>query len=384
MSRPAALAADFLIIGGGIAGASLAYWLAPHGRTVLLEREDQPGYHATGRSAALFLASYGTPQVRALTQASFAFLQQPPVGFADHPLLMPRGALMVAQPGEDALLDEQWAVLRAVSPLGQWLDAAAACAALPVLRPQRVLGALFEPDACDIDVHALLQGFLRGLRQHGGEVVCGAEAQRIERVGGLWQVHAGTQVFRAPVLVNAAGAWCDQVAGLAGLPGIGLVPKRRSAFLFEAPATPGWQHWPMTIGLDHGWYIKPDAGMLLGSPANEDPMPPQDVQPEALDIATGVHRIEQMTTLVIRRPQRPWAGLRSFVPDGDLVGGFDPLAPGFFWLAAQGGYGIQTSSAMGEACAALVRGLPLPQRIADFGLTPAMLGPQRLLRSQAA
>jgi D-arginine dehydrogenase len=375
---------DFLIIGGGIAGASLGYWLAPHGRTVLLEREDQPGYHATGRSAALFLASYGTPQVRALTRASHAFLQQPPVGFVGHPLLAPRGALMVAQPGEEALLAEQWAVLRSVSPLGQWLDAAAACAALPVLRPQRVLGALFEPDACDIDVHALLQGFLRGLRQHGGEVVCGAEAQRIERVGGQWQVHAGAQVYRAPVLVNAAGAWCDQVAGLAGVPGIGLMPRRRSAFLFDPPAAPGWQQWPMAIGLDHGWYIKPDAGMLLGSPANEDPMAPQDVQPEALDIATGVHRIEQMTTLVIRRPQRPWAGLRSFVPDGDLVGGFDPLAPGFFWLAAQGGYGIQTSAAMGEACAALVRGLPLPQRIADFGLTPAMLGPQRLLRSHTA
>ncbi|HRD98033.1 MAG TPA: FAD-dependent oxidoreductase [Rubrivivax sp.] len=375
---------DFLIIGGGIAGASLGYWLAPHGRTVLLEREDQPGYHATGRSAALFLASYGTPQVRALTRASQAFLQQPPAGFGGHPLLSPRGALMVAQPGEEALLAEQWAVLRSVSPIGQWLDAAAACAVLPVLRPQSVLGALLEPDAFDIDVHALLQGFLRGLRQRGGQLVCSAEVRHIERVDGQWQVHAGQMTYRAPVLVNAAGAWCDQVAALAGVPGIGLMPRRRSAFLFEAPATTGWPQWPMAIGLDHGWYIKPDAGLLLGSPANEDPMPPQDVQPEALDIATGVHRIEQMTTLVIRRPLRPWAGLRSFVPDGDLVGGFDPLAPGFFWLAAQGGYGIQTSAAMGEACAALVRGLPLPQRIADFGLTPAMLGPQRLLRRHAA
>ena len=194
---------------------------------------------------------------------------------------------------------------------------------------------------------------------------------------------AGDQVYRAPVLVNAAGAWCDQVAALAGLPGIGLVPKRRSAFLFDPPAEPGWTQWPMAIGLDHGWYIRPDAGMLLGSPANEDPMPPHDVQPEDLDIATAVHRIEEMTTLTIRRPSRPWAGLRSFVPDGDLVGGFDPLAPGFFWLAAQGGYGIQTSAAMGEACAALARGQALPQRFADFGLTAAMLGPQRLTRLPA-
>lgn len=361
-----------------MAGASLGYWLAPHGRTVLLEREDQPGYHATGRSAALFMESYGTPQVRALTCASRAFLAQPPAGFAEHPLLSPRGALMVARPGEEALLAGQWAVLRSVSPGGRLLDAAATCALFPALRPERVLGAVFEPDASDMDVHAILQGFLRGLRQRGGQVVCGAEAQHIKKVAGQWHVQAGPQAWRAPVLINAAGAWCDTVAALAGLPGIGLVPKRRSAFLFDPPATPGWQRWPMAIGLDHGWYIKPDAGLLLGSPANEDPVPPHDVQPEELDIAIGVHRIQEMTTLAIRRPQRPWAGLRSFVVDGDLIGGFDPLAPGFFWLAAQGGYGIQTSAAMGQACAALVCGRPLPPRIANFGLTQAMLSPQRL------
>lgn len=383
MSQPAATEVDFLVIGGGIAAASLGYWLAPYGRTLLLEREDQPGYHSTGRSAALFMESYGTPQVRALTCASRAFFEQPPSGFAEHPLLSPRGALMVARHGEEDLLAEQWAVLRSVSPRGALLDAAAACAMLPALRPELVLGAVFEPDASDMDVNAILQGFLRGLRRSGGQLVCKAEARQIEHRGGLWQVLAGDQVYRAPVLVNAAGAWCDQVAALAGLPGIGLVPKRRSAFLFDPPAEPGWAQWPMAIGLDHGWYIRPDAGMLLGSPANEDPMPPHDVQPEDLDIATAVHRIEEMTTLTIRRPSRPWAGLRSFVPDGDLVGGFDPLAPGFFWLAAQGGYGIQTSAAMGEACAALARGQALPQRIADFGLTAAMLGPQRLTRLPA-
>ena len=383
MSEPAATEVDFLVIGGGIAAASLGYWLAPHGRTLLLEREDQPGYHSTGRSAALFMESYGTPQVRALTCASRAFFEQPPPGFSEHPLLSPRGALMVARHGEEDLLAEQWAVLRSVSPRGALLDAAAACAMLPALRPELVLGAVFEPDASDMDVHAILQGFLRGLRRSGGQLVCKAEARQIERRDGQWQVLAGDQVYRAPVLVNAAGAWCDQVAALAGLPGIGLVPKRRSAFLFDPPAEPGWTQWPMAIGLDHGWYIRPDAGMLLGSPANEDPMPPHDVQPEDLDIATAVHRIEEMTTLTIQRPSRPWAGLRSFVPDGDLVGGFDPLAPGFFWLAAQGGYGIQTSAAMGEACAALARGQALPQRIADFGLTAAMLSPQRLTRMPA-
>lgn len=372
--------ADFLIVGGGMAGASVGYWLAPHGRTVLLEREEQPGYHATGRSAALFMESYGTPQVRALTCASRAFLAAPPEGFAAQPLLAPRGALMVARPGEEALLVQQWDVLRSVSASGRLLDAGATVARFPALRAQQVLGGVLEPDASDIDVHALLQGFLRGVRRRGGQVVCGAEVHHLERSAGAWQVQAGAQAWRAPVLINAAGAWCEAVAALAGLPGIGLVPRRRSAFLFEPPPTPGWQRWPMAIGLDHGWYIKPDAGLMLGSPANEDPMPPQDVQPEELDIALGVDRIQAMTTLTIPRPLRPWAGLRSFVPDGDLVGGFDPLAPGFFWLAAQGGYGIQTAAAMGEACAALARGQALPQRIVDFGLTAALLGPGRLAR----
>jgi D-arginine dehydrogenase len=370
--------ADFIIIGGGIAGASLAYWLAPHGRTLLLERESQPGYHSTGRSAALFFESYGTPQVRALTLASRAFYENPPAGFADHAILGPRGALMIARPGEQALLDEHWTLLRAINPRAELLDAAAACALVPVLRPAQVLGAIYEPDPNDMDVHALHQGYLRGLRVHGGSLVCNAEATAIERVDGVWCVTAGGAMYRAPVLVNAAGAWCDEIAALAGVARIGLVPKRRSAFMFDAPQLPGWSQWPMCIGLDHSWYIKPDAGMMLGSPANEEPMTPQDVQPEEMDIALGVHRIEEMTTLEIRRPGRRWAGLRSFVADGDLVGGFDAGAPGFFWLAAQGGYGIQTSAAMGEACAALVLGQPLPQRIADYGLSAAMLSPARL------
>jgi D-arginine dehydrogenase len=180
------------------------------------------------------------------------------------------------------------------------------------------------------------------------------------------------------VVINAAGAWCDVIAALAGVPRIGLQPKRRSAFTFAPPAGVDARHWPCLISADETWYVKQDAGMLLGSPANADPVDPQDVQPEELDIALAIDRIQEMTTLEIRRPARTWAGLRSFVADGDLVGGFDPAAPGFFWVAAQGGYGIQTSAAMGEACAALARGLPLPERIAGFGLTEAMLGPARL------
>ena len=375
---------DVIVVGAGIAGASLGYFLAPHKRVVLLEREPHPGYHSTGRSAALFMESYGSAQVRALTMASRVFLVAPPTGFADGPILSPRGAMLVAAPGQADLLDAQWAVLQAISPHGRRLDADAACALVPALRRDRVIGAVHEPDAADIDVDRLHQGYLRGIRRSGGRIVTDAEVRTIERqADACWRVEANGIAYAAPVVVDAAGAWCDAVAGLAGVAPIGLVPKRRSAFIFAAPAGAGAAMWPMFGGVDETWYVKPDAGMLLGSPANLDITEPQDVQPEELDIALAVDRIEAATTLV-PRPTRRWAGLRSFVADGDLVGGFDADAPGFFWLAAQGGYGIQTSAAMGEACAALVCGLPVPARIAGFGIGAAMLSPARLRRGSAA
>ena len=382
-STPAPATADFLVIGGGIAGASVAHWLAPHASVILLEREAQPGYHSTGRSAALFMESYGTPQVRALTMASRDFLMQPPEGFAEHPLLTPRGAMMVGSAAQSAELDAHWNVLRAMDREVKRLSGEEAIAMVPALRPEQVAGAVYEPDAADMDVHAIHQGYLRGMRRAGGTLVCNAGVTAVERIGERWRVTAGGNVYEAPVLINAAGAWVDTIAQLAGVRPIGIEPRRRSAFIFPPPAGQSVAHWPMVFSADEGWYIKPDAGMLLGSPANADPVEPQDVQPEEFDIALAIHRIEEATTLAIRRPTRTWAGLRSFVADGDLVGGFDPEAPGFFWVAAQGGYGIQTSAAMGEACAALARGLPLPARIADFGLTAEMLGPGRL-RAAAA
>ncbi|KQU88362.1 FAD-dependent oxidoreductase [Variovorax sp. Root318D1] len=370
--------ADYLVIGGGIAGASVAHWLAPHARVILLEREAQPGYHSTGRSAALFMESYGTAQVRALTMASRAFLEHPPEGFSEHPLLTPRGAMMVASKEHLPELEAHWDVLRAMDRGAERLSGEEAIKRVPVLRPDHVAGAVYEPDAADMDVHAIHQGYLRGMRQAGGKLVCDAGVTAIERVGDHWRVTAGGVAYEAPVVLNAAGAWVDTIAQMAGVQPIGIEPRRRSAFIFAPPEGGSVAHWPMVFGADEGWYIKPDAGMLLGSPANADPVEPQDVQPEELDIAFAIHRIEEATTLAIRRPTRTWAGLRSFVADGDLVGGFDPDAPGFFWVAAQGGYGIQTSAAMGEACAALARGLPLPERIAGFGLTAQMLGPARL------
>lgn len=373
---------DFLVIGGGIAGASVAQALAPRGSTLLLERESQPGYHATGRSAAVFAASYGPAPVRALTRASLAFFSHPPPGFAEHDLLSPRGALFVAEAHQapalaglaDTLARESTGVCR--------LTAAQACARLPVLRADKVLGAVWDPEVCDIDVHALHQGYLRSLRRLGGQWRGDAEVVQLQPEAGHWQARLrtgnGTELLTARRVINAAGAWCDQLAARAGVAPLGLVPKRRSAFVFAAEAGLSHTGWPMAIGVGEDWYLKPDAGQWLGSPANADPTVPQDVQPDELDIAMGMHRIEEMTTLQIGRPQRSWAGLRSFFADGCPVAGFDPQAPGYFWLAGQGGYGIQTAPALGTVAAALVCGEPVPEWVAAQGLAAQDLAVQRL------
>jgi len=371
---------DWIVVGAGIAGAALAYRLAPHGRVVILEREAQPGYHATGRSAALFLESYGPPQARALTRGSRGFLMQPPPGFAGAPLLSPRGALAIGTADQRALLDRHYDSVKALGAAAQRLDARQVRDCVPVLREGVVDGGVLEPDAMDIDVNALLQGYLRGVRGHRGTIECSVEARAIERDGADWVVHGDRSSWRAPVLADAAGAWADAIAQMAGVAPIGLQPKRRTAFLFRPPETLDVRRLPSFIAVDESFYVKPDAGMLLGSPANADPVAPHDVVAEELDVAIGIDRIEAFTTLQIRRPTHVWAGLRSFVADGGLVGGFDPQAPGFFWVTGQGGYGIQTSAAMGEACAALVRGRPLPQRLVDLGLSEAALGPARLRR----
>lgn len=371
--------AEFVIIGAGIAGASIAYWLAPHASVILLERESQPGYHSTGRSAALYMESYGPPQVRALTCASRAFFDHPPAGFAEHALLTPRGALFFASEDQLTELDAHEAIVRSVSDKVERLSAAQACARVPVLRPEQVAAAIYEEDAADIDVHALHQGFLRGARAAGARLVCDAEVQSLTRDEQRWQIATTQGVFSAAVVINAAGAWADVIGQLAGAKPIGLVPKRRSAFTFSAePAIAGSASWPMFARVDESFYIKPDAGLLLGSPANADPVNPHDVQAEELDIAIAIDHIQSATTLTIRRPAHVWAGLRSFVDDGSFVGGFDAQREGFFWAAGQGGYGIQTSPAAGKVYAALARGLPIPEEFGAFGVDAAALSSDRI------
>jgi len=367
---------DVIVIGAGMAGASVAYFLAPHARVLVLEREAWAGMHSTGRSAALFSETYGSPQVRALTRATRPFLATPPQGFAAQPILGPRGATII---GGAAHTDDVRALYEAIVPFSRDIelhDAVRLQAAVPVLRPEFAQIGLHEPGAADIDVNELHQGFLRGLRARGGELRLNVAIRAISPTGGGWEVDDGEQGCRAPLLLNAAGAWVDQIATLAGVAPLGIKPKRRSAFVFDPPEGIATARWPFLTDFAETFYFKPDAGLLLGSCANADPVEPHDVQPEEYDIALGIHRIEEATTMTIRRPRRTWAGLRSFVADGDLVGGFAQDAPGFFWVAAQGGYGIQTSAAMGEVCAHLALGLPLPAQLVDAGLSAALLAPR--------
>ncbi len=381
-----------LVVGGGMAGASLASTLAaqPGLSVTLLEREAQCGVHATGRSAALYLPSYGPPGIRALTQGSGAFYTSPPTGFAEHPLLTPRGALHVAWASDDISptaatnrLDALEQETRAGGVVVQRLSPAQCLQCCPVLRPEGLAGGVFESQALDMDVDAILQGFLRGARHAGARIHTNAEVLACTRRDAAWQIRSSAGPFAADIVVNAAGAWADVVGQLAGAQPIGLQPRRRSAFIFDPPAGLDCESWPAVIDAFERFYFKPDAGALLGSPANADPMPPQDVQPEELDIATGIWAIEQATLLSIRRPRSTWAGLRSFVADGEPVCGHDPDVPGLFWLAGQGGYGIQTAPALARAATALLLHAELPADLQALGLRAAMLDPQRLRRSTA-
>jgi len=369
---------DFLVIGAGIAGASAAFELSRHGRVILLEQEAQAAYHTTGRSAALFTETYGNLVIRRLTVAGRAFFKDPPDGFGEHPLLTLRGTLFIAREDQLAALDELAAQTPTAAQAVTRLDRAGALALHPGLDPAYVAAALHEPASEDIDVHAVHGGFLRGMRARGGRMVLNARVAGLARAGGAWEAETPAGRFAGTVVVNAAGAWCDAVAALADVRPVGLVPKRRTAFTFDPPEGVDVSRWPATIDVDERFYFRPDAGRILGSPADETPSDPCDAQPEELDIAVGIDRIETATRLKVRRLASRWAGLRSFVRDKTPVVGFDAEAEGFFWLAGQGGYGIQTSPALGRVTASLIVEGDLPADLKARGLEGAMLAPERL------
>jgi len=370
-------ACDFVVIGAGIAGASVAAELSEKHSVCLLEAEAQPGYHSTGRSAALFSEMYGNRVVRSLSRASRRQMFEPSPTFASRPWTTPRGALFIAnheQVGQLRDMAEQEDVRR----LTQELNAAATRALCPVLRSDYVVAGLHEPNACDIDVHGLHQAYLRQLRERGGHLMRSRRVDAISRSAGAWVVRADQETFVSPVLINAAGAWADQIALLASVAPLGLRPLRRTAILVDAPVGHSISAWPLVIAADESFYFKPDAGRLLLSPADETLVDPGDAQPDEWDIAVAVDRVTAATDLEVRQIRHRWAGLRTFAADRTPVVGFDPAAPGFFWLAGQGGYGVQTAPALALVAAALACERTIPQAIADFGVEAADMMRRRL------
>ena len=369
---------DFAVVGAGIAGVSAAYRLAPHASVVILEREHVAAYHTTGRSAALHSETYGSAEIRAITVASGRFYRKPTPGFADHPLLTPRGALIAGRAEQQAALQQAAATYARLVPSVRWLDARETLRRHPLLEPAAAAGGAIFEEAEDMDVAAIHGGFLKGARAAGAVLRLDAEVTGLARKGGHWTIRMrdGDPVG-AGTIVNASGAWADALAALAGAAPVGLVPKRRTAFTFDAPSGLDLARLPMVIDFDETWYIKPEVGQFLGSPADETPSPPCDAQPEELDIAVAVERIETATSLRISRIKNKWAGLRSFVRDKNLVVGYDPVVEGFFWLAGQGGYGIQTGEAAGRLAAGLALGRGLPDDIAGLGVAEAALSPAR-------
>lgn len=361
---------DIAVIGAGIAGASAAAALAADHRVALLEAEEVAGYHSTGRSAATWILNYGPPDVRVLTGLSRAFFEHPPAGFTDVPLMSRRPVVFLAPEEQRAELAEMLAQGLGLREAG----IAELRAMVPALRPDYAVAAAIEDDAFDMDVAALHQGFLRQFRACGGTLALRHRTGRIEHRGGLWEVETTEDaVFRARVVVNAAGAWGDMVAASAGVAPLGLVPCRRTGVIIEPVP---WQvsNWPLLNDVGHSWYTRPEARTrLMVSPADETPLPPQDVQPDEMDIAVAIDRMQQALDIEVRRVERSWAGLRTFTPDRSLAIGWDAQAEGFFWCVGQGGYGIQTSPAAGQLVADLIAG----RDPADARAIVAALDPRR-------
>ena len=376
---------DYLVIGGGIAGASAAAELAASDRVILVERESQPGYHATGRSAATFAEAYGPAPIRALTAASRAFLTDPPTGFATHPLMTRRGVLFIGRRDQSECLEILLSENQRVATLAR-LSIDEALALVPALNAGYVAVAAQDSGSADMDVHGLHDGYLRMLRARGGRVETDAEVRDIRWTGDHWRVETKAGIVETSVLVNAAGAWADDVAALAGVATLDLVPKRRTVVTFDPPVGMPVEAWPLVVDAEEQFYFKPEGGRLLASPADETPSPPCDAQPEEIDIAVAVavDRVTRATTLAVDRIVHSWAGLRTFAADGVPAVGWDGAAEAFFWLAGQGGYGIQTAPAMARAAAALARDRDMPWDVLDFGVTKEDLAPARLRRNDDA
>jgi len=335
--------ADIIIIGGGIAGAGLAAEASQSADVILLEAEEAFGYHATGRSAAMFEPNYGNEVIRYVTRASRS-------AFEEIGALSPRGVMILADENRRHLMPE--ANSSDISELG----IEDAVALVPILNSSTAVSAVLLTSACDIDVDMVFQAYLRRARKNGAKLFNRSRVERIERINAGWRVSAGGRDFRAPVIVNAAGAWADQVARMAGVSPFGIQPFRRSVARLPAPGGHDVKDWPMLLSVTEDWYAKPDAGKWLVSPAEEDPVEAMDAWADDMVLAEGLARYQDFVTEEVTRVESSWAGLRSFAPDRTPVVGFAPNVEGFFWLAGQGGYGVQTSPAMSAFAADLLTG----------------------------
>lgn len=371
--------ADFLIIGGGIAGVSAAAHLAPHGRTILLEAETAFGYHSSGRSATYYHFGIGKAVVRGMTAFSRAHFEAPSATGADLSRASP--ALFIAPPAMLADLDILEKEMQPFSSGLERLDADAVRSIVPVLRrgSDGIVAAVIDRTARRLDSEALQQDYRAAIKRGGGESISNARVVAIAREGGGWTVTtAAGECFAAPVLVNAAGAWCDEIARLAGVAPLGLRALRRTIIAFDPPEDCDIRDWPFTKTAVDDFYMLPESGKLLACPVDEIPSEPADAQPEEYDIALAAAKVEEYTSLPIRRISHSWAGLRTFAHDRVPVAGFAPGAEGFFWLAGQGGYGLQTTPAMSAATEALITGGTWPAELAGWGVTAADLAPERL------
>ena len=369
---------DILVIGGGIAGLSAAAVLSEHARVRVIEAEEQIGYHSSGRSATMLHYALGDRLVRALTLASRTFFENPPGDFTDVPLGHRMPVLIHAREDEREALDDLEAEIRLFAEIER-LDGRGVHELCPLLKDDAVHG-IADHNGIRLDTHALLQGNLRQLRNRGGDLHASARISRIERAGGTWTVTSEKgDVFSAPILVNAAGSWADQVANLAGVQPLGLEPKRRTIITFDAPDGTDLDGLPFAKTVGDELYFAPESGRIFASPMDEVPSDACDAQPDEYEVALAAYRVEERTTLKVERIHSRWAGLRTFTPDKHPAAGYAADAQGFFWLAGQGGFGLQTSPAMAAVAASMIAGDPWP--VAE--VSAEELSPVRFTRQTA-
>ena len=374
--------ADFIIIGSGIAGMSAAYRLSSHGKVVVLDKEAHLGYHTTGRSAAFFTENYGNNIIRALTKASRSFLEKPSECFRKDPLMFLNGGfLMIANADQSEAVEKELKYALKTSAKVFEISKKEALNMVPAIKENYINRALHEPYSKVMDVDLIHQGYARGAKNNDAQIFFNQEVTKISKINNNWNVKTKNGTFSSPILINAAGAWCDEIAKLAGCKPLGIKPKRRTVIIFKNANDYVIDKWPVVIDIEDNFYFKPEVGNFLASPADETDSPPCDAQPEEIDIALTVERLEKATNLKINNIEHKWAGLRSFYSDRTPIVGEDIENSGFYWLAGQGGYGIQTSPSISKILESLITGKKWPDKLTELSINEDTLSPKRFIKN---